>query len=63
MGGALSFACLASMKGFKNGGVFYGLPDLNTFKVDKITARVIAHFGALDPLKGFSDSSTANKLK
>ncbi len=33
MGGALTFASLASIKGFNSGGVFYGLPDQNTFKV------------------------------
>jgi len=33
MGGALTFASLASIQGFKNGAVFYGVPDLNTFKV------------------------------
>jgi carboxymethylenebutenolidase len=33
MGGALAFASLASIQGFKNGAVFYGIPDLNTFKV------------------------------
>jgi dienelactone hydrolase len=33
MGGALTFAALATIPGFKAGGVFYGLPDLNNFKV------------------------------
>lgn len=55
MGGALTFASLASIQGFKAGGVFYGLPDLKNFKVENITAKVIANFGSLDPLKGFSD--------
>ena len=54
MGGALSLAALTQMP-FKAGGVFYGIPDLNIFRLDKITAKVIAHFGRLDPLKGFSD--------
>lgn len=63
MGGALTFASLASIKGFKAGGVFYGIPDLNTFKVENITAKVIAHFGSEDPLKGFSDPETAKKLE
>jgi dienelactone hydrolase len=56
MGGALTFASLSSIKGFKAGGVFYGIPDLNIFRLDKITVKVIAHFGKLDPLKGFSDA-------
>lgn len=59
MGGALTFASLASIKGFRAGGVFYGLPDQNTFKVENITAKTIAHFGSEDPLKGFSDPETA----
>lgn len=62
MGGALTFASLASIQGFNSGGVFYGLPDQNNFKVQNITAKVIAHFGTEDPLKGFSDAQTAKKL-
>jgi dienelactone hydrolase len=56
MGGALTFAALSSIPGWKAGGVFYGIPDLNIFRLDRITANVIAHFGELDPLKGFSDA-------
>jgi len=63
MGGALAFAALASIKGWKAGGVFYGIPDLNIFRLDKITANVLAHFGAEDPLKGFSDKESALRLK
>jgi carboxymethylenebutenolidase len=63
MGGALTFASLSSLSGWKVGGVFYGIPDLNIFRLDKITAKVIAHFGRLDPLKGFSDIESAEKLK
>lgn len=55
MGGALTFAALSSISGWKAGGAFYGIPDLNVFRLDKITAKVIAHFGELDALKGFSD--------
>jgi carboxymethylenebutenolidase len=62
MGGALAFASVASIKGFKAAGVFYGIPDLNIFRLDKITANVIAHFGRLDPLKGFSDAGSAESL-
>jgi hypothetical protein len=46
MGGALTLAALASFKGWKAGGSFYGIPDLNIFRLDKITANVLAHFGA-----------------
>jgi len=63
MGGALTFAALSSIKGWKAGGVFYGIPDLNIFRLDKITANVIAHFGTADPLKGFSDIDSAKKLQ
>lgn len=59
MGGALSFASVCSIPGFKAAGVFYGMPDFNIFRLDKITAKVIAHFGRLDPLKGFSDAVSA----
>lgn len=59
MGGALCFASVASIQGFKAAGVFYGMPDFNIFRLDKITANVIAHFGRLDPLKGFSDAGSA----
>ncbi len=62
MGGALSLAALASHKGWKAGGVFYGVPDLNVFRLDKITAKVMAHFGSQDVLKGFSDKETAERL-
>ena len=62
MGGALTFASLSSFSGWKVGAPFYGVPDLNIFRLDKITAKVIAHFGRQDPLKGFSDVETAEKL-
>ena len=62
MGGALSLASVSSIQGFKAAGIFYGIPDLNIFRLDKITANVIAHFGRLDPLKGFSDAASAESL-
>lgn len=63
MGGALSFASLSAIPGWHSGAVFYGIPDLNIFRLDKITCNVIAHFGRLDALKGFSDAQSAEKLK
>lgn len=63
MGGALTIASLASIAGWKAGGVFYGIPDLNIFRLDKVKAKSVAHFGALDPLIGFSDIESAKKLK
>ena len=49
MGGALTLAALASIQGWKAGGIFYGIPDLNVFRLDNITTKTAAHFGALDP--------------
>jgi len=46
MGGALTFAALASIPGWKAGGVFYGIPDLNIFRLDRIKSPAIAHFGS-----------------
>ena len=62
MGGALTFASLASIQGWKAGIPFYGIPDLNIFRLDQIGCKVLAHFGRLDPLKGFSDADSATKL-
>ena len=62
MGGALTFASLSSIQGWKSGVSFYGVPDLNAFKLENIKAPLLAHFGELDPLKGFSDIGTAHKL-
>ena len=55
MGGALTLAALSSIQGWKAGGIFYGVPDLNIFRLDKITANTVAHFGTEDPLQNFSD--------
>ena len=63
MGGALTLASLSSISGWKAGGIFYGIPDLNIFRLDKIKTKSVAHFGALDPLQGFSDRQSAEKLK
>ena len=63
MGGALTLASLASIQGLKAGGIFYGVPDLNIFRLDNIKAKTVAHFGELDPFKGFADKETALKLK
>lgn len=63
MGGALTLASLSSIQGWKAGGIFYGIPDLNVFRLDKIKTKSVAHFGALDPLKGFSDRESALRLR
>ena len=45
MGGALSLASLASISGWHCGALYYGIPDLNVFRLDKIKCKTIAHFG------------------
>lgn len=45
MGGALTFASLSKIKGWKIGAPFYGIPDLNIFRLENITCRVLANFG------------------
>ncbi len=56
MGGALTFAALSTIQGFKAGSPFYGIPDRKYFDLTKITAKTLAHFGRNDPLIGFSDA-------
>ena len=62
MGGALTFASASAISGWKAAFPFYGIPDLNVFRLDQITCKVLAQFGSLDPLKGFSDAESATKL-
>lgn len=59
MGGALTFAALSTYRKWHGGFSFYGIPDLNIFKLNKIDSPVLAQFGRLDPLKGFSDAESA----
>lgn len=63
MGGALVIANLASSDVFGAGVPFYGVPDLNYFKLENIKVPVLAHFGDLDKAKGFSDPETAKNLE
>ena len=63
MGGALTFACLSKIKDWKIGAPFYGIPDLNIFRLENIGCRVLANFGEQDPLKGFSDAESARSLE
>lgn len=63
MGGALTIANLASSTVFSAGAPFYGVPDLNYFKVEDIKVPVLAHFGDLDMAKGFSDPEAAYNLE
>jgi carboxymethylenebutenolidase len=65
MGGALSFATLSrdSNGVFNSGAPFYGIPDQSYFPVENIKVPVLAHFGELDQLKGFSDVESARNLE
>jgi carboxymethylenebutenolidase len=63
MGGALTIATLASSDVFSAGVPFYGIPDLSYFKLENIKVPVLAHFGDLDPAKGFSDPESARNLE
>lgn len=63
MGGALTFASICSIAGWKAASPFYGIPDLKTFKLANIKCPTLAHFGEEDPLEGFSSAKTATKLK
>lgn len=63
MGGALTIATVASSDVFSAGVPFYGIPDLNYFQLNNIKAPMLAHFGELDTLKGFSDPESARNLE
>ncbi|EFC46264.1 dienelactone hydrolase family protein [Naegleria gruberi] len=62
MGGALTLAATASQTDgtINAASCFYGIPQMD---VSKINVPVIAHFGELDDIKGFSDVEAANKLQ
>ncbi|KAI8919537.1 dienelactone hydrolase [Entophlyctis helioformis] len=69
MGGALSLALGARMAATPrplNACVsFYGIPPPSLIDIKQlpVTTPVQGHFGALDTLKGFSDSDTARRLE
>jgi dienelactone hydrolase len=63
MGGALTFASISSIQGWKAASPFYGIPDLKSYSVANIKCSTLAHFGEEDPLEGFSSAKTARNLK
>lgn len=64
MGGALTIASLCSFPDFFSAGApFYGIPDLNTFDINKIQCPVFLNFAELDDYKGFSDAESAKLLE
>ena len=63
MGGALTLAAVANSDEFSAAVPFYGVPDLSKVPIANIKVPVLAHFGAKDAAKGFSDPETAHKLE
>ncbi|CAG9463480.1 unnamed protein product [Pedinophyceae sp. YPF-701] len=61
MGGALSL-CAAQHSGIDAAVPFYGCPGEEACDPSKLTVPVQGHFGADDPMKGFSDVDTAKAL-
>ena len=60
MGGALTILSLPASADIACGVPFYGVPQ--GFDASTVTKPCQGHFGALDEMKGFSDSETAAKL-
>lgn len=63
MGGALTIATLTSSDSFTAGVPFYGIPPLEMFKIENIRVPVLAHFGDLDQIVGFSNPEAAKNLE
>jgi carboxymethylenebutenolidase len=55
MGGALTLASASKINGWHSASPFYGIPDLNKYKLSNIKCPVLAHFGGDDNMMGFSD--------
>lgn len=64
MGGALTLASLAKLgRALDAGAAFYGIPGASFADVTLIKAPVMAHFGELDAMKGFSSPDDARALE
>jgi dienelactone hydrolase len=63
MGGALTIVTMTHDPSIDAGCPFYGVPDLTSNKLENIKVPVYAHFGELDPLKGFSSPEDAKNLE
>jgi carboxymethylenebutenolidase len=63
MGGALIIATLCSSNVFDAGVPFYGILDLNIFKIENIKVPVLDQFALNDQAMGFSDSESAKNLE
>lgn len=62
MGGALAIAAMSHSKEIDAAAPFYGVCDLNAFKLDNIKGPIYGQFGCEDQMKGFSSPDDANLL-
>lgn len=63
MGGALTLAAASEGASVVAAAPFYGIPNAEYFDVTKITVPILAQFGRLDGMKGFSDPTAAEALE
>lgn len=63
MGGALTIASMTQSEEIDVGVPFYGVPDLSKFNLGAVKKPMLAHFGALDTICGFSDVAAAKNLE
>lgn len=59
MGGALSIAAITTSKLIDAAVPFYGVCDLNSFKLSNANGPIFGHFGEKDEMKGFSSVEDA----
>lgn len=59
MGGALSIAAITTSKTINAAVPFYGVCDLNAFKLSNANGPIFGHFGDKDEMVGFSSVSDA----
>ncbi|CAD8123654.1 unnamed protein product [Paramecium sonneborni] len=62
MGGALAIASISFSNQIDASAPFYGVCDLNTFKLENIHGPIYGHFGEKDEMKGFSSPDDAQRL-
>ncbi|CAD8114191.1 unnamed protein product [Paramecium sonneborni] len=63
MGGALSIASITTSKIISAAAPFYGVCDLNTFKLSNANGPILAQFGQNDDMVGFSSVQDAKRLE
>jgi len=62
MGGALAIVSSTTPEP-DAAACFYGIPDVSTLDLNKISIPIQLHFGENDDMKGFSDPETAKNLE